>query len=217
MAEFGIELPEFESDTRQPGDYFRLIHPLIETRQGWAVTEAAYLVTFSYSKLAMWRDLEGIKKGGTEHPIVRTLAGEASVLPASEQTASPMALADMDKLDAGRLDDVLEIRDHHTVLPADYSQLIAITGAKSGTHLVIHGPRGTGKSQTIANIIADTMAAGQSILFVSERTAALGDPEEQRAAPGMGTGGAAVQLVPNTSLSNEMLSTTGLTTNLSMS
>ena len=39
--------------------------------------------------------------------------------------------------------------------------------------MVIHGPPGTGKSQTIANIIATTIAEGKSVLFVSEKTAAL--------------------------------------------
>ncbi|MCH8895042.1 MAG: hypothetical protein IH927_02150 [Proteobacteria bacterium] len=51
--------------------------------------------------------------------------------------------------------------------------LLAINSARGGNNLVIHGPPGTGKSQTIANMIATFMAEGKSVLFVSEKTAAL--------------------------------------------
>ena len=38
---------------------------------------------------------------------------------------------------------------------------------------MIDGPPGTGKSQTIANAIAELLAAGRTVLFVSEKTAAF--------------------------------------------
>jgi KaiC/GvpD/RAD55 family RecA-like ATPase len=50
---------------------------------------------------------------------------------------------------------------------------MAISAARSGSSLIIHGPPGTGKSQTIANVMASFMADGKSVLFVSEKTAAL--------------------------------------------
>ena len=59
------------------------------------------------------------------------------------------------------------------ILDADSSQHEAIEAVKAGAHLVMDGPPGTGKSQTIANIIAEALAAGRTVLFVSEKTAAL--------------------------------------------
>ena len=59
------------------------------------------------------------------------------------------------------------------ILDADSSQHEAIEAVKHGAHLVMDGPPGTGKSQTIANIIAESLSAGKTVLFVSEKTAAL--------------------------------------------
>src|SRR5690606_30750704 len=39
--------------------------------------------------------------------------------------------------------------------------------------LVIHGPPGTGKSQTITNIIADHLSRDQRVLFVCDKRTAL--------------------------------------------
>lgn len=59
------------------------------------------------------------------------------------------------------------------VLDADSSQLNAIANAIAGRNMVIEGPPGTGKSQTITNIIAALLAQGKSVLFMSEKLAAL--------------------------------------------
>lgn len=60
------------------------------------------------------------------------------------------------------------------ILPisADSSQYTAITDSLDKS-FVLHGPPGTGKSQTITNIIANNIAAGKRVLFVAEKAAAL--------------------------------------------
>ena len=64
--------------------------------------------------------------------------------------------------------------DHeHLVLDADSSQQAAIDAVRAGAHLVIKGPPGTGKSQTIANLIASLAAEGKPVLFVAEKRAAI--------------------------------------------
>ena len=60
-----------------------------------------------------------------------------------------------------------------TPLPADSSQMSAIATADRGKDFVIIGPPGTGKSQTIANLIAHLLGTGKTVLFLSEKTAAL--------------------------------------------
>src|SRR5690606_27043445 len=72
-----------------------------------------------------------------------------------------------------KLDEQYSPEQSFTLLPADSSQLAAIMAVMSGNDLVIEGPPGTGKSQTIANIIAQCLAAGRTVLFVSEKRAAL--------------------------------------------
>lgn len=64
-------------------------------------------------------------------------------------------------------------RNSFLVVDADSSQLACIEAVKHGTSLVLHGPPGTGKSQTITNVIAESIAAGKTVLFVSEKMAAL--------------------------------------------
>jgi hypothetical protein len=56
---------------------------------------------------------------------------------------------------------------------ADPCQARAVRLAQLSRGLVVHGPPGTGKSQTITNIIADHMARGQRVLFVSDKRTAL--------------------------------------------
>ena len=168
---FGIEIPDFEDEPAS--EYLDKVHKLIASKRGWDVNNKVYLANFAYSKLAMWTDLQLIRDEGTSHPIVRTLAGDPSA--ESPLSGAPMAtpLDEMERQVAGGLDDILDIRDQYAVLPADYSQLIAIAAAKEGRNLVLHGPPGTGKSQTIANIISATIASGKTALFVSEQSAAL--------------------------------------------
>src|SRR5690606_8793109 len=71
------------------------------------------------------------------------------------------------------LDDRISYTDVFCPVSADSSQLAAIIAAARGKNFVLHGPPGTGKSQTITNLIAHCLALGKRVLFVAEKRAAL--------------------------------------------
>src|SRR6201999_1433541 len=75
--------------------------------------------------------------------------------------------------DGGNIDGVIQPTTTSHVIDADSSQSVAIEEVSMGRHLVIKGPPGTGKSQTITNIIASAAAQGRTVLFVAEKMAAL--------------------------------------------
>ncbi len=59
------------------------------------------------------------------------------------------------------------------IADADPCQSRAVRLARESAGLVVHGPPGTGKSQTITNIIGDHLARGQRVLLVCEKRTAL--------------------------------------------
>ena len=169
----GTELPELENESAEDepfGAYVDRVGALTRPRVDWSVDSAIFVGTFSYSKLAMYEDLTRMQEQGVRSELTRLLAGSASPAGGAAPEAAPPPA---DELAGGALDDLLDLRDQYTVLPADFSQLGAVEEARQGRNLVVHGPPGTGKSQTIANLIATLVADGKRVLFVSEKTAAL--------------------------------------------
>ena len=116
--------------------------------------------TFSYAKLPMVADLALQGDSLADHDVVAALAGDESAL-AAVRLRVPETDPDPDP------------EREHLVLDADSSQQAAIDAVRAGAHLVIKGPPGTGKSQTIANLVAALTAEGKSVLFVAEKRAAI--------------------------------------------
>ncbi len=124
----------------------------------WQVLSDMHLGLFSFSKYIMYRDLEDQADALLTHRLVGRLAG-ADVKEAA--SAAPAAAAERPPAEV------------HQILDADSSQQSAIEAVRRGSDLVLQGPPGTGKSQTIANLVAETLADGKTVLFVSEKMAAL--------------------------------------------
>ncbi|HZO24564.1 MAG TPA: DUF4011 domain-containing protein [Chloroflexota bacterium] len=146
----------------------------LSVRPDWSVRDGAYLGLFSFAKQAMYADLAAIRDRLVQHPVVRALAGEPECLPA-------VTLPEAD-----RLDEREHPRETFQVLDADASQRTVLGAIRAGSNLVVQGPPGTGKSQTIANAIAEALAHGKSVLFVSEKLAALQVVAKRLRAAGLG-------------------------------
>ncbi len=161
----GIDLPPLPEDVDDFDieSYLKQVELAIAKKTGWTVVRESYMGIFSFTKLAMYEDLKTNEDVAIANPIVRALAGDPSLLP---PTPRDMPAAD-------RLDEVVKPIDSHLVLDADSSQGEAIEAIRRGANLVLQGPPGTGKSQTIANVIAECLWSGKTVLFVSEKMAAL--------------------------------------------
>lgn len=131
---------------------------------GFDITERFVVGNFSYVRMPMVRDLETSIDAMARHDIVSALAGDAEA-----QKAIRKAGADADIPDP---DDVPPA-DEFLVLDADSSQNRAINEVLAGRNLIIKGPPGTGKSQTITNLISALVARGKRVLFVAEKRAAI--------------------------------------------
>ncbi|MFC4159014.1 DUF4011 domain-containing protein [Chitinimonas lacunae] len=156
------ELPKDEQGLDVAG-IWRRVAAAVRDIKGWEVVEEVVLSTFSFAKYLMWKDLTGRTEQLKQNAVVRHLI-ESPREPYPSEIAFP---------DPRRLDEELPPERDFCLLPADSSQLRAVVAAARGKDFVLIGPPGTGKSQTIANLIAQCLAEGKRVLFVSEKMAAL--------------------------------------------
>ncbi len=163
--DFGFQLPEVTNDLsgNELVGYLSAVAEQVARFHGWEVTEAVTLGAFNFLTLLLIKDFENNAALYCQHPIVRALCGVENL-----EFAAPEDLPE-----ANELDDRIDPGEVYQVLDADSSQQEAIEAAKRGLSFVLQGPPGTGKSQTIANIIVESIAAGKKVLFVSQKMAAL--------------------------------------------
>lgn len=144
---------------------WRSVSRSIKDYRGWEVSEEIVLATFSFAKYLMWKDLAERTEQLRESPVVRHLIDtpREPFQSAGGGTFTPVR----------ELDQTFTPAQTFCPLPADSSQLSAVMAAARGKDFVLIGPPGTGKSQTIANLIAQCLGEGKRVLFVSEKVAAL--------------------------------------------
>jgi very-short-patch-repair endonuclease len=132
---------------------------------GFRVDPRIVLANFAYAKLSMVNDLDGALDELVAHDLIAALAGDEQAREAvRSQGPGPEAIPGPDQV---------PLADEFLVLDADASQNYAINAVLAGQSLTIKGPPGTGKSQTIANLIASLVARGKKVLFVAEKRAAI--------------------------------------------
>lgn len=167
--EFDITLPELEGDL--PRDEHGIdLHSILDivraatsSHPEWKVEERCSLGIFSFAKYLMWRDMMERRDALMQNEVVGHIAEKSrGAFPGAQ--GFPTVL-EMEKN--------LHRVDLCAPLSYDSSQLSAILAAAEGKSFVLIGPPGTGKSQTIANMVAQCLASGKSVLFVAEKSAAL--------------------------------------------
>lgn len=158
---YGIDLPTFELNGADSiVQYMQTIEELAD-RYGWKLLREVNLGLLSFLKISMYHDLNNNYDRMLKSPVIRAITGDISAV-----NNIPGALTQLDF-------DRVPPDDCYQVVNSDSSQQETILLSKAGVSFVIQGPPGTGKSQTITNIIAETLAYGKTVLFVSEKAAAL--------------------------------------------
>lgn len=155
-------LPEDESGVNV-SRVFQLFRDAVRDLKGWEVKTEVWLGQFSFTKFLLWKDLADRLDDLTRNRVVNHLVNEAG-------TPYPNP---PDDIKPEQLDDRFHPRDVFCPRSADSSQLAAVMAAAAGHDFVLEGPPGTGKSQTITNIIAHCLSEGKRVLFVAEKRAAL--------------------------------------------
>jgi DNA polymerase III delta prime subunit len=164
-SDFAIKLPDFD-ESMHPSDYFQEVTKSIAARPAWRVDESMLLGFFSFHKLSMFVDLD--PKLWSESNAINESSLASRLISGNDSTGGSGLYAPDYQIDEHPIAQNIELP-----LDADSSQISALADIAAGKSLVIEGPPGTGKSQTIANAISHAMEQGKTVLFVAEKLAAL--------------------------------------------
>ena len=166
--EFNFELPpipksENEEDTFSIEEYFKKVEKEITNPQKWKLNRWISFGIYNAQNMPIYRDIEEIESKGKISELLRQL------LVGVERESGQGNVAEVYEVDS---------KDSQKLIPAlvtdaDSSQFSAVVDALTGKNIVLKGPPGTGKSQTITNIIASLCSSGKKVLFVAQKQAAL--------------------------------------------
>jgi very-short-patch-repair endonuclease len=168
--DFGYTIPEIPEENANVDAYLDEIASIVKTNPRFAVKRRVSLCLLSFANMLMVRDLDPAKwpsgvAGNVllDHPIIRQIFEGRG-----DTSQSSLAIAAEHAVEEGPSEAIPLVFD------ADSSQHSALVDALVlKKNMVIEGPPGTGKSQTITNLIAACLAEGKSVLFVAEKLAAL--------------------------------------------
>lgn len=150
------------SDTYDLKTYFNTLRKKITGIEGWTLSESSFIGIFSFTRFIMWNDLRNRKEDLLKNDIVKSLVDNRI---AFKNKNEPVNINDLDLM--------LAPNKYAIPLMADSSQTEAIVDASRGLSFVLNGPPGTGKSQTITNMIINSLYNKKTVLFVAQKMAAL--------------------------------------------
>ena len=157
--EFGIDIRGVEDKGLTPSEIAAVFRAKTANMKGWAVYGDIYLAQFTFARYAMWADVKENVDTYRKSALIDSLISNKNKLG--------------DNKLAGASEDEGDPAEVLIPLPCDSAQYAAVAESAKGTTFVLHGPPGTGKSQTITNIIANAVGSGKRVLFVAEKQAAL--------------------------------------------
>ncbi|MGL4669166.1 MAG: DUF4011 domain-containing protein [Methanobacteriaceae archaeon] len=178
LKEQGVDLPEFQEFESKDDvySYFNKVKDAISTKNNWKIDNGIFLSNFNFRKFVMYKDLDLEEwMGDIENNSIKELF-------------NPTDYEYQDEFNEDDIDKLIHPSDVFHVVDADSSQIAVMEEVKKGKNLVVEGPPGTGKSQTIVNLIAELMANKKSVLFVSEKMAALEVVKNRLDSIGLGNG-----------------------------
>ena len=173
---YKLELPELVNpeEDEKGLDFDKMIKSITARLQqaklhNFAVKPSVVLGVFDYSTFRLWKDLAEHWKEMTEiSPVAKHLILTPNQ-PFIDQATPPATPF-----------------EPLTPIAADDSQRAAIQMALDGKSFRLEGPPGTGKSQTITNLLASCLAHGKKVLFVAEKQTALDAVKKRLDACGLG-------------------------------
>lgn len=168
LNDFDIALPLIDDDETPENYFIKIQNTILKSQPRWSLRRQATLVLLNFSKQAMYQDLNPKNwpkdKCIDKHELIKmffSTEGNDESAGLSFETEHPI----------DTIDDIHE--KFPLIYDADSSQHSALIDVVNGQNLVIEGPPGSGKSQTITNLIAACIANGKKVLFVAEKMAAL--------------------------------------------
>ena len=138
----------------------------------WKVFDDVYIAAFSFARYQMWQDLRHNMDVFSKNELISSLLHNRCEI--------------RDTADVEFREDECPPTQTLMPLPADSSQWEAVALSQTGKTFVLHGPPGTGKSQTITNMIANALNDGKRVLFVAEKQAALSVVKKRLDSLGLG-------------------------------
>ena len=163
-----ISLPSLpEIDEIDVDGYAKMVAASINKMPDWEVLpDTIALGFYSFAKLMMYRDLDPncwpAEESLNDNALLYGLLSDGFAVMEDQLVAEDVPV-----------DPIIDICSAGHVVDADSSQMLVIHDVRCGRNMVIEGPPGTGKSQTITNVIAAAVQDGKTVLFVAEKMAAL--------------------------------------------
>ena len=161
-----LPLDEHGLDTKK---IFDTVREAVKPEENWEVLEFSAVGIFSFTQFVMWNDLTNRSDDLIKNKIVKSLLEGKLTWEAEGMETGDHVCED----------------DVFMAMPTDASQLFAVRSACENKSFVLHGPPGTGKSQTITSLIANALGQNKTVLFVAEKMAALEVVQKRLASIGL--------------------------------